>query len=165
MYKNKSTKYEIDTLDLQILELLQRDARTPYLDIARKLSVSGGTIHQRMDKLKKMKIVTGSSINIDYNKLGFGVTIFLGINVTYSRDIPFVVECVSKLPEVTELHYTTGDYSLMAKVTCLDITHFNNFLQTKVQNLDQVRSTQSNICLQTPETKHLDLSKFVSNFS
>ena len=45
--------YEIDNLDRQILAQLLKDARTPFLEIARKLIVSGGTIHQRIEKLKK----------------------------------------------------------------------------------------------------------------
>ena len=47
--------YQIDDVDKAILTHLLNDARIPYLEIARKLIVSGGTIHQRIDKLTGIK--------------------------------------------------------------------------------------------------------------
>jgi len=51
--------YEIDTLDRLILQALVEDARKPFLEIARELDVSGGTIHQRYNKLRDAGIVQG----------------------------------------------------------------------------------------------------------
>ena len=61
--------YQIDTVDRQILNELLIDARVPYLEIARKLIVSGGTIHQRIDKLKKMGVLEGSKAVLNLSKL------------------------------------------------------------------------------------------------
>ena len=63
-----SQEYEIDSLDVKILSALQEEARTPYLEIARKLIVSGGTIHQRVDKMKEAGIIKGSNISLDLQK-------------------------------------------------------------------------------------------------
>ena len=63
-------KYQIDSVDRQILNFLMTDARTPYLEIARKLIVSGGTIHQRVERMKTVGIITGSSLNLSYKNLG-----------------------------------------------------------------------------------------------
>ena len=61
---------QLDELDLQILELLIKDCRTPYLEIARICHVSGGTIHVRMKKMEDMGIIKGSRILLDLAKLG-----------------------------------------------------------------------------------------------
>ena len=140
-------KYEIDRLDRQILKSLRQDARAPYLDIARKLKVSGGTIHQRMDRLKKLEIVTGSQLKIDYSKLGYDVTAFLGIHLQSTRDLTKVIEQMKKLEEIIEVYYTTGNYALLIKVCTLSIKDFHLFLSEKLQNLQEIQSTESFICL------------------
>jgi Lrp/AsnC family transcriptional regulator for asnA, asnC and gidA len=59
-----SRNTDIDKLDMQILSVLMKDAKTPYTDIAKKLYVSGGTIHVRMKKLEQMGIVKNASFFI-----------------------------------------------------------------------------------------------------
>ena len=83
--------YQIDRLDRQILNILAEDARTPFIEIARQILVSGGTIHQRVDKLKKMGIITGSQFKIDFQKLGYDVTVFLSINLKSTKKSTEVV--------------------------------------------------------------------------
>ena len=71
----------LDELDLQILDLLVKDCRTPYLEIARICHVSGGTIHVRMKKMEDMGIIKGSRIILNLPKLGYDVCCFVGIYV------------------------------------------------------------------------------------
>ena len=131
-------KYQFDKLDVSILQLLQQDARMPYLEMARKLIVSGGTIHQRIDKLKKAGVLLGHKVNINHKKLGNKVTTFLG-----------------KFDEVVEAFYTTGNYALMIKVITRDIDHFHQFLVKKLQVIKEIQSTESFICLDNPINRDL----------
>lgn len=62
--------YQLDDLDLQILDILIKDCRTPYLEIARMCHVSGGTIHVRMKKMEELNIIKGSRILLNLPKLG-----------------------------------------------------------------------------------------------
>ena len=68
--------YQIDNTDLKILSLLSKNAKTPYTEIAKKVFVSGGTVHVRMKKLEKLGIVKGNKLVIDYSKLGYSITIY-----------------------------------------------------------------------------------------
>ena len=86
----------------KILDILQKDARTPYLEIARKLVVSGGTVHQRMDRLKSLGIVKGSKIELDYSKLGYDVTVMLGLHLKSAKELPRVIDRLKKFDEVVE---------------------------------------------------------------
>ena len=74
-----SKNYEIDNVDLKILNILMEDAKIPYTEVAKRVFVSGGTVHVRMKKLEEMGIVTGTTLKMDYSKLGYDVTCFLGI--------------------------------------------------------------------------------------
>ncbi len=139
--------YQIDSTDKQILRLLQEDARRPFLDVARKIKVSGGTIHQRIEKLKEAGIITGSKITVDYKKLGKNVTVLLGIHLKNAKDIKLVIKKLNLLDEVIEAYYTTGNYALIIKILMEDIDDFHDFLVNKLQKIDEIQSTESFICL------------------
>jgi len=151
------THYEIDRLDRQILGLLLEDARMPFLEIARKLIVSGGTIHQRVEKMKEAGIITGSKITVDYEKLGLGVTVLIGIHLRTASAVETILENLKELPEVVEAYYTSGTYALIVKVRTRDIKDFHRFLVEELQHFDQIRYTESFICLDQPLDRDIQL--------
>lgn len=152
-----SGKYEFDKLDIQILSCLQAEARTPYLEIARKLITSGGTIHQRVDKMKDAGVIEGSNINLNLKTLGYDVTVFLGIHLNSTKDLNHVISEIQKLHEVVELYYTTGSYGLLAKVIVKSMSDFQIFLMDKLQKIEGVQSTDSTISLFQPIQRELKL--------
>jgi len=150
-------KYQIDSLDKRIIEELQNDARRPFLEIARKCLVSGGTIHQRVEKLKENGIITGSKISVDHKNLGYGVEVLLGVHLVNAKVVSKVVKKLEKFPEVVQALYTTGNYALFIKVITKDIDHYHNFLVKKLQAIEEIQSTESFICLETPIERDLEL--------
>ena len=148
-------KYQIDSVDRQILNFLMEDARMPFIEIARKLIVSGGTIHQRVDRMKSAGIIEGSTLNLSYKNLGYDVTVFLGIHLNSSKEVGNVIKQLAKLPEVVEAHYTTGNYALLLKVMMRNISDFHYFLAHKIQAIEAVRATESFISLDQPIQKNI----------
>lgn len=142
--------YQIDNVDKKILRFLQKDARMPYLEIARKLVVSGGTIHQRISRMTELGIIKGSEIVLDETKLGIGVVVLLGIHLRSAKGNNHVVEKLKGYPEVLEAYFTTGNYALMAKIAVPSIKDFHEFLVNKLQVLEEIQSTESFICLDQP---------------
>ena len=108
--------YEIDNIDLKILNILMEDAKMPYTEVAKKVFVSGGTVHVRMKKLEEMGVVTGTTLKMDYSKLGFDVTCFMGIYLLRSSLYDQVVMKLRDIPEVVKVHYTTGNYNIFIKI-------------------------------------------------
>jgi Lrp/AsnC family transcriptional regulator for asnA, asnC and gidA len=149
-------KYHIDKTDKEILTILLKDARTPFIEIARKLIVSGGTIHQRVDKMKSLGIIEGSSLKINLSKIGYDVTVFLGIHLRSSKETQKVIERLESFPEVVEAYFTTGNYALLVKIHTKTITDFHYFLANKLQTIDAIQSTESFISLNQPINKSLD---------
>lgn len=145
-----SDKYEIDNLDKKILKILQSDAKVPFSEIANRLIVSGGTIHQRVSKLEAAGVIRGSKYYLDYSKLGYDVNVLLGIHLKNAKDCPIVIEQLKKLPEVVEAHYTTGNYALIIRVINKSIHDYHKFLIEKLQSIKEIQSTESYICLDTP---------------
>lgn len=150
--------YQIDSLDRAILRALQADAKRPFLDIARELAVSGGTIHLRVNRLREQGVITGTELKLDRHKLDLDVLVLIGVHLSSAKAVTKVVERLRKFPEVLEVFYTTGNYSLILKVVVPSIDGYHQFLVKKLQALDDVRATESFICMDQPIERaiHLD---------
>ena len=150
-------KYEFDKLDREILTILLNDARTPFIEIARKLIVSGGTIHQRVDRLKNLGVIEGSSLRLNLANLGYDVTVFLGIHLQSTKESPKVITELESFKEVVEAYYTTGNYALLVKVHTKSINDFHHFLTNKLQSIDAIQATESFISLNQPINRSVNL--------
>lgn len=143
----------------QILTQLQRDGRKPYLEIARELLVSGGTIHQRIQKLEEAGVLKGFRAVIDHARLGSTVTVLVGLHLKNAKDCAETLANMEKFPEVVEAHFTTGSYSLMIKVATPTIQDYYAFLTGKLQARNEIRATESFICLSSPMSRDVPLAK------
>lgn len=149
--------YEIDNVDLKILTELMADAKTPYTEIAQKVFVSGGTVHVRMKKLEEMGVVSGTTLTMDYSKLGYDVTCFLGIYLQKSSLYDEVVEELKKIMEVVKIHYTTGNYNIFLKIHCKDTKHLKEVLHDKIQKVEGIERTETFISLEESLNRHIHL--------
>ena len=150
-------KPKIDNLDIKILSILQVYLMLSFQEIARELVVSGGTIHVRMNRLKVVGTEIGSRIILDYPKLGFDVTAFIGINLHNAGDSLSVLSHLKKMDEITEIHYTTGSYSLFIKVVLKSTLGLKTFLVEKLQLIEEIQSTETLISLDQPVSKDIKL--------
>ena len=107
--------YEIDNTDLKILELLMQDAKRPYTEVAKKVNVSQGTVHVRMNKMEDAGILEKTTLRINYANLGFDITAFIGIYLEKSALYEKVLAKLKGIPEIVNIHYTTGNYSMFLK--------------------------------------------------
>jgi Lrp/AsnC family transcriptional regulator for asnA, asnC and gidA len=139
---------EIDKLDKQILAILIEDAMVPYTDIAKKLLVSGGTIHVRMKKLQEMGVIRGNNLSINPTRIGYDVCAFLGIYLNKASEYRDAVKELERIPELVEMHYTTGTYSMFAKIICKDTKHLREVLNEKIQVIRGVQRTETFISLE-----------------
>jgi Lrp/AsnC family transcriptional regulator for asnA, asnC and gidA len=139
---------DIDKLDRQILAILMQDAKMPYTDIAKKLFVSGGTVHVRMRKLEQMGVVQEANLKVDYSLLGYDISAFIGIYLDKSSMYNEVITNLRKIPEVVAAHYTTGNYAIFARVVCKDTQHLREVLSVKVQSIPGIQRTETFISLE-----------------
>ncbi len=139
---------EIDQLDRQILAKLVEDGKMPYTDIAKQLFVSSGTIHVRMKKMENLGIVLGSSLRLDYYKLGYTVTAFLGVYLDKSSLYDKVADQLKQVPEVVEANYITGAYNVLVKLICRDTNHLHMVLREKIQPIAGIQRTETFISLE-----------------
>ncbi len=139
---------EIDGIDKQILRALMEDARTPILEIARHVGISGAAIHQRLRKLEKSELISGSKFIINPKALGYTTMAFVGIYLDKAMNNPEAVKQLQKIPEVLECHYTTGNWSIFIKILCRDNEHLMHLLNKEIQSIPGVSRTETFISLQ-----------------
>ncbi len=147
--------YEIDNTDLKILSLLLEDATMPYTEVAQKAFVSPGTVHVRMKKMQQMGVVKGSQLIIDYTKIGYDITAFIGIFLKESSLYDEVVAELKKVPEILSMNYTTGNYSIFTKLICRDTQHLMALLHDKIQKIGGIERTETMISLQESANRPL----------
>lgn len=131
---------QLDSLDYKILRMLSINARKPYLEIARECNVSGAAIHQRIQKLINMGVLTGSESLIDPSSVGYDTCAYIGFFLKAPSHFDQVVEKLKTIPEVVECHFTTGQYDLFIKLYAKNNNHLLSIIHGKLQNLGLART-------------------------
>lgn len=137
----------IDELDKKILQLITKNARIPFLEVARECGVSGAAIHQRVQRLLNIGIVSGSEFIVNPNKLGFNTCAYLGIFLEKANFDKKVVEELKGIPEVVECHFTTGAWAIFIKVQAKSNRHLKKIIDTDLQGIDGIARTETFISL------------------
>jgi len=148
---------EIDGIDKAILRALMNDARTPILEIARQVGISGAAIHQRLRKLEKSGIISGSKFVINPKVLGYTTMAFIGIYLDKAMSNPEAVKQLKKIPEVIECHYTTGNWSIFIKILCKDNEHLMHVLNKDIQSIEGVSRTETFISLNQQIDRQIEI--------
>ncbi|MFR9649333.1 MAG: Lrp/AsnC ligand binding domain-containing protein [Rikenellaceae bacterium] len=130
----------IDELDNNILQLITNNARISFLEVARLCNVSGASIHQRIQKLQKAGVITGSEFTLDFKKIGYETCAYVNLYFDPKADLDAVVEKIKTIPEIVECHFTTGPYDLLIKVYAKNNTHLHNVIQYQLKELGLRRS-------------------------
>ena len=149
--------YELDNVDLRILELLMQDAKRPYTEVAKKVNVSQGTVHVRMAKMEEAGIIDKTSLRINYANLGYDITAFIGIYLEKSALYEKVLAKLKDIPEIVNIHYTTGNYSMFVKIHCRDTNHLKEVLHDKMQQVEGIERTETMISLEESLDRSLRL--------
>lgn len=139
---------QIDELDKKILSLVSKNARIPYLEVARECNVSGAAIHQRIQRLIKMGVIIGSEFIINPKSIGYSTCAYMGIYLQSAGLYNQVLKQLEQIPEIVECHYTTGEYSLFIKVVTRDNEHLKDILSSSLQKIDGIERTETFISLE-----------------
>ena len=157
-------KVNLDATDRKILRFLVKNARMPYLEIARECGISGAAIYQRIKKLEDSGVVLGSRMTVNPKMLGFDVCAFVNIRIQDPQMSVSVVEKIKHIHEVVECHFITGNYTLMVKLYCVDNEHLMHTIFDGILHIQGVSSTQTYISLdesfqREPYIEYLDENK------
>ena len=150
----------IDSIDLKILTLLIRNARTPFLEIARECGISGAAVHQRVRKLEESGVIVGSRTMVRPRALGLDICAFVNVKLSQPNVSSDTIEELKKMPEVVECHFIAGPYSLLLKVYCHNNEHLMDVLVNQIPHIAGVSDTSTFISLEQVISRepHLKMS-------
>ncbi|MBR5735415.1 MAG: Lrp/AsnC ligand binding domain-containing protein [Bacteroidales bacterium] len=140
--------HPLDATDRRILSFLIKNARLPFLEIARECGISGAAIHQRVRKMEQMGIITGSRLLVKPQALGLNVCAFIGVSLSRANAYSQVIDSLRHIPEIVECHFITGNHALMLKIYCKDNDDLMHVLIDTIQNIDGVERTETWISLE-----------------
>ena len=138
-----STEYPetLDETDLKILEILRKDGRASFAEIATELKVSPGMIRQRYNRLEKQGYVKVVAITNPVHR-GLKTMALIGVR-TDGNQMLKVADKIAKLKEVVYLVVVSGRYDIMLEVFCRDHEDLLNFVTEKLYAIDGVRETET----------------------
>jgi len=140
-------KMSLDEIDHQILDILIDNTRVPFTEISKRLLISAGTVHVRVKKMEDAGIIKGSSLNLDYVKLGYSFIAYVGIFLEKTQKTEFVLEELNKIPYVTVAHITTGKFNIFCKVRARNTKNAKNII-FMIDDIEGVLRTETMISLE-----------------
>lgn len=139
---------DIDELDEKILKLITKNARIPFLEVARECGVSGAAIHQRVQRLLNIGVVSGSEFIVSPQKLGYNTCAYMGIYLEKAKYHTQVVEALRNIPEVVECHYVTGQYAIFIKIQTKTNRHLKELIDKELQDVEGIARSETFISLE-----------------
>lgn len=133
--------YDLDDVDLKIIEALRGDGRIAFSQIAEKLGVSPGMIRMRYNRLVEMGYLKVVAISNPL-RMGFKTMAMIGVRVDGDKMLTAADE-ISRFDEVVYLVVTSGRYDILVEVMCRDHKHLLDFLTKRLYSVSGVRQSES----------------------
>ena len=140
-------KFKLDEIDHQILDMLIDNTRVPFTDIAKKLLIYAGTVHVRVKKMEDAGIIKGSSLTLDYKKLGYSFIAYVGVFLQNPSQTTFVLERINEIPFVTVAHITTGKFNVFCKIRAKNTEHAKDVI-FMLDDIEGVYRTETMISME-----------------
>jgi Lrp/AsnC family transcriptional regulator for asnA, asnC and gidA len=147
----------LDEKDVKILNALLNNSRSSTTTISKELSISNVATQQRITKMENSGIIKGYTARLDFSKVDYKTIAYLGIFLDKAKDYPSVIDQLNKVPQITEAHFTTGNYSIFAKIYARDNQHLMEILSENIQNIDGIARTETFISLQEGINKAINI--------
>ncbi len=139
----------MDKIDLQILEILQKKARIPNVEVARTIGMAPSAVLERIKKLEASGVIQGYEVRLNPDMFQCAIVAFVEINVSDPACFPDIGRALAAIDQVQEVHYLSGQDCLMVKLRAKDNRELETLLSTRINNLHDVSATRTHIVLST----------------
>ena len=131
----------IDDVNLKIIDILNKDSSTPFVNIAKQIGVSDATIHIRVRRMISAGIINKFTISVDNGLLGYDHLAFMGINIE-PGSADNIISDLSMIDEVLEIHKMHGRFDLLLKIRAKDLEQMRDIVENKVRKLPHILETE-----------------------
>lgn len=139
----------LDETDRALLRVLQQDADQSAAALAKNLDMSQPAIWRRIKRLREEGVIKGVALNLNREKLGLGVSVFLGIKLATKGRVSLedFERAVKAIPEVQQIEHVLGLYDYRLRVVARDISDFERILRRRIMTLPGVGDLEANVLL------------------
>lgn len=139
----------IDEVSLKILKILQKKARIPNVEVARQVSMAPSAVLERIRKLEKTGVIDGYEVRLNPERFGKSQVAFINVRTGGEDDGHSIVDTLSAIPQVQEIHYVAGRDSYLLKVRETDTNALGLLVRKRIAPLKGVVSTDTTIVMNT----------------
>jgi Lrp/AsnC family leucine-responsive transcriptional regulator len=139
----------IDDISLQILKILQKKARIPNVEVARQVGMAPSAVLERIRKLEKSGLIDGYEVRLNPKRFGKSQVAFIQIRTSGNRNPKHLVDRLTAIDEVQEVHFVAGRDSYLLKVRETDTQSLGRLVRERIAPLDGVVSTDTTIVMDT----------------
>lgn len=148
--------YEPDSVDLQLLKLLQEDCKIPLAKLGEAVGMSAPSVMERIRKLEAAGVIKGYKALIDARRVGLDITAFIGVNINYPKAIDEFERSVAQIPSVLECHHVTGAHTMLLKIRTENTASLEKLI-SEIRATPGVDRTETMIVLST-QTERTELT-------
>ncbi|MFS4428611.1 Lrp/AsnC family transcriptional regulator [Chryseobacterium sp. S90] len=147
---------QLDDKDVQLLRLLQKNAKLTVKELAKEVNLSTSPVFERVKRLEQEGFVKRYAAVLDAEKLNRGFTVFCQIKLKiHDRSIGYdFVKEILEIEEVAECYNISGDFDFLLKVQVRDMKHYQDFVFNKLGSVDSIGSTHSTFVMAEVKNNH-----------
>ena len=151
MAKNDHTTVDMDEFDRKILDVLRRDGRVTFTELAQRVGLSKTPCQQRVKRLVDGGVIVGFRAIVDPVKVGLDHVAFAEVTLSDTREeaLREFNAAVRRIPEVEECHMIAGSFDYLLKVRTSDIRKYRSVLGEKISSLPHVSNTSTFVAMET----------------
>jgi Lrp/AsnC family transcriptional regulator, leucine-responsive regulatory protein len=139
----------MDNIDLQILKILQKKARVPNVEVARKIGMAPSAVLERIKKLEAQGVIEGYEVRLNPNMFKGSMIAFIQIKLAFPDQLIKTGEMLAKIEQIQEVHFLAGEDCLLVKLRISDNAELETILRTHIANINIVKETKTFIALST----------------
>ena len=131
---------ELDSTDRKLLRILQTDSTLTVKELAAKVNLSASPTFDRQKRLEREGFIKGYHAILDAKKTGNGITVLCNMRLKHHSQLLMddFMEAIQDIEEITECYNTSGEYDFTLKIQTLDMDSYQEFMRTKLGNIDSV---------------------------
>jgi Lrp/AsnC family leucine-responsive transcriptional regulator len=139
----------MDKIDIQILEILQKKARIPNVEVARTIGMAPSAVLERIKKLEASGVIQGYEVRLNPDMFQCALVAFVEVKVSDPSRFPEIGRALSAIDQVQEVHYLAGQDCLIIKLRAKDNKELESLLLGRINNIHDVSATRTHIALST----------------
>ena len=153
----------LDSVDLQILSIMQSNAKIANVELARQLEMAPSAVLERVKKLEQKEVILGYQTRIDPSAVQQKLLAFIFIKASDGMGSTETARCIAEIPEVQEVHHIAGEDCFLIKIRTADSASLMNIMRTRLSSIPRIVSTRTPIVLETvKEENNIVISKVPS---